>query len=73
MGLCTAQANIIKEVKFLQIIKYPNSIEYKGCYLWDHIAWSVMECLGSASDLLEAHKKPFWPKYLGQDSFGHSL
>uniref|UniRef100_A0A8C1G549 Serine/threonine-protein kinase TAO2 n=1 Tax=Cyprinus carpio TaxID=7962 RepID=A0A8C1G549_CYPCA len=46
--------DIIKEVKFLQRLKHPNSIEYKGCYLREHTAWLVMEyCLGSASDLLE--------------------
>ncbi|XP_056330415.1 serine/threonine-protein kinase TAO1 [Danio aesculapii] len=51
--------DIIKEVKFLQRIKHPNSIEYKGCYLREHTAWLVMEyCLGSTSDLLEVHKKP---------------
>ncbi|KAM6175490.1 serine/threonine-protein kinase TAO1 isoform 2-T2 [Erethizon dorsatum] len=51
--------DIIKEVRFLQRIKHPNSIEYKGCYLREHTAWLVMEyCLGSASDLLEVHKKP---------------
>ncbi|XP_063059181.1 serine/threonine-protein kinase TAO1-like [Engraulis encrasicolus] len=51
--------DIIKEVKFLQRIQHPNSIEYKGCYLREHTAWLVMEyCLGSASDLLEVHKKP---------------
>ncbi|XP_056265332.1 serine/threonine-protein kinase TAO1-like isoform X1 [Pseudoliparis swirei] len=51
--------DIIKEVKFLQRIRHPNSIEYKGCYLREHTAWLVMEyCLGSASDVLEVHKKP---------------
>uniref|UniRef100_A0A8D0EHC1 Serine/threonine-protein kinase TAO3 n=1 Tax=Strix occidentalis caurina TaxID=311401 RepID=A0A8D0EHC1_STROC len=46
--------DIIKEVKFLQQLKHPNTIEYKGCYLKEHTAWLVMEyCLGSASDLLE--------------------
>ncbi|XP_061866194.1 serine/threonine-protein kinase TAO3 isoform X1 [Colius striatus] len=51
--------DIIKEVKFLQQLKHPNTIEYKGCYLKEHTAWLVMEyCLGSASDLLEVHKKP---------------
>ncbi|KAL2096109.1 hypothetical protein ACEWY4_008257 [Coilia grayii] len=51
--------DIIKEVKFLQKIKHPNSIEYKGCYLREHTAWLVMEyCLGSTSDVLEVHKKP---------------
>uniref|UniRef100_A0A8C9W3A7 non-specific serine/threonine protein kinase n=1 Tax=Scleropages formosus TaxID=113540 RepID=A0A8C9W3A7_SCLFO len=51
--------DIIKEVRFLQRIQHPNSIQYKGCYLREHTAWLVMEyCLGSASDLLEVHKKP---------------
>ncbi|KAL4617810.1 serine/threonine-protein kinase TAO2-like isoform X1 [Arapaima gigas] len=51
--------DIIKEVKFLQKLRHPNTIEYKGCYLKEHTAWLVMEyCLGSASDLLEVHKKP---------------
>ncbi|XP_039628926.1 serine/threonine-protein kinase TAO3 [Polypterus senegalus] len=51
--------DIIKEVKFLRHLKHPNTIEYKGCYIKEHTAWLVMEyCLGSASDLLEVHKKP---------------
>ncbi|TWW53967.1 Serine/threonine-protein kinase TAO2, partial [Takifugu flavidus] len=70
--------DIIKEVKFLQKLRHPNTIEYRGCYLKEHTAWvciiivyrstetfvlqklvMVMEyCLGSASDLLEVHKKP---------------
>ncbi|XP_065106923.1 serine/threonine-protein kinase TAO3 isoform X1 [Paramisgurnus dabryanus] len=51
--------DIIKEVKFLELLRHPNTIEYKGCYLKDNTAWLVMEyCLGSASDLLEVHKKP---------------
>ncbi|PWA30574.1 hypothetical protein CCH79_00020472 [Gambusia affinis] len=74
--------DIIKEVKFLQKLRHPNTIEYLGCYLKEHTAWVgtgghvsassgsvsanclsvpqlVMEyCLGSASDLLEVHKKP---------------
>ncbi|XP_037834609.1 serine/threonine-protein kinase TAO2 [Kryptolebias marmoratus] len=51
--------DIIKEVKFLQKLGHPNTIEYRGCYLKEHTAWLVMEyCLGSASDLLEVHKKP---------------
>lgn len=31
--------DIIKEVKFLQRIQHPNTIEYKGCYLREHTAW----------------------------------
>uniref|UniRef100_UPI00358FEEA1 serine/threonine-protein kinase TAO1-like isoform X1 n=2 Tax=Myxine glutinosa TaxID=7769 RepID=UPI00358FEEA1 len=51
--------DIIKEVKFLTKLKHPNVIEYKGCYLRENTAWMIMEyCLGSASDLLEVHKKP---------------
>lgn len=51
--------DILKEVRFLQQLKHPNTIDYKGCYLKEHTAWMVMEyCLGSASDLLEVHKKP---------------
>lgn len=51
--------DILKEVKFLRQLRHPNTIEYKGCYLKEHTAWLVMEyCLGSASDLLEVHKKP---------------
>ncbi|XP_004636285.1 serine/threonine-protein kinase TAO3 [Octodon degus] len=51
--------DILKEVRFLRQLKHPNTIEYKGCYLKEHTAWLVMEyCLGSASDLLEVHKKP---------------
>uniref|UniRef100_A0A674E2S8 non-specific serine/threonine protein kinase n=1 Tax=Salmo trutta TaxID=8032 RepID=A0A674E2S8_SALTR len=51
--------DIIKEVKFLQKLHHPNTVEYRGCYLREHTAWLVMEyCLGSASDLLEVHKKP---------------
>ncbi|KAJ3603736.1 hypothetical protein NHX12_028477 [Muraenolepis orangiensis] len=51
--------DIIKEVKFLEQLRHPNTIEYKGCYLKENTAWLVMEyCLGSASDLLEVHKKP---------------
>lgn len=26
-------------MKFLQRIRHPNSIEYKGCYLREHTAW----------------------------------
>uniref|UniRef100_A0A8C7XHT5 Serine/threonine-protein kinase TAO2 n=1 Tax=Oryzias sinensis TaxID=183150 RepID=A0A8C7XHT5_9TELE len=33
--------DIIKEVKFLQRIRHPNSIEYKGCYLREHTAWVI--------------------------------
>ncbi|XP_078741501.1 serine/threonine-protein kinase TAO1-A-like, partial [Lampetra fluviatilis] len=51
--------DIVKEVTFLQQLKNPHTIDYKGCYLREHTAWLVMEyCLGSASDLLEVHKKP---------------
>ncbi|XP_057355498.1 serine/threonine-protein kinase TAO1-like [Manis pentadactyla] len=46
--------DIIKEVRFLQILKHPNIIENKGCYLSEHTAWLVMEyCIGSVSDFLK--------------------
>ncbi|KAI2658890.1 Serine/threonine-protein kinase TAO2 [Labeo rohita] len=58
-GLESKWQDIIKEVKFLQKLRHPNTVEYRGCYLREHTAWLVMEyCLGSASDLLEVHKKP---------------
>jgi len=51
--------DIIKEVKFLRDLRHKFTIQYKGCYLREHTAWLVMEyCLGSASDIVEVHKKP---------------
>lgn len=51
--------DILKEIKFLKQLNHPNTIEYKGCYLRDNTAWLVMEyCLGSASDIIEVHKRP---------------
>uniref|UniRef100_A0A8C7D2R0 Serine/threonine-protein kinase TAO3 n=1 Tax=Oncorhynchus kisutch TaxID=8019 RepID=A0A8C7D2R0_ONCKI len=42
--------DIIKEVKFLEQLHHPNTIEYKGCYLKDNTAW--------VSGLWQIHKKP---------------
>lgn len=51
--------DIVKEVKFLKLCNHKNTISYKGCHLKEHTAWLVMEyCVGSASDILEVHKKP---------------
>lgn len=51
--------DILKEIRFLRQLKHPNTIEYKGCYLHDNVAWLVMEyCVGSASDIIEVHKCP---------------
>ncbi|CAG9834637.1 unnamed protein product [Diabrotica balteata] len=51
--------DILKEIRFLKQLNHPNTIEYKGCYLRDNTAWLVMEyCLGSASDIIEVHKRP---------------
>ncbi|OQR66107.1 serine/threonine-protein kinase TAO1-like [Tropilaelaps mercedesae] len=51
--------DILKEVRFLCQLKHENTIDYRGCYLKEHTAWLVMEyCLGSASDIIEVHKKP---------------
>lgn len=45
--------------RFLRQLKHANTIEYKGCYLREHTAWLVMEyCVGSASDIIEVHKRP---------------
>ena len=46
-------------MRFLCQLKHENTIDYRGCYLKEHTAWLVMEyCLGSASDIIEVHKKP---------------
>lgn len=51
--------DILKEIRFLRQLNHPNTVEYKGCYLRDNTAWLVMEyCLGSASDIIEVHKRP---------------
>ena len=31
--------DIIREVKFMHLVKHRNCVEYKGCYLRDHTAW----------------------------------
>lgn len=50
--------DIIKEVQFLKSVQHENCVAYKGCYLKDNTVWLVMEyCLGSASNLIEVHKK----------------
>jgi len=54
---------IQKELKFIKDLNHRHCIAYRGCYLKDSVAWLVMEyCLGSASDLLEVHKKPLAEK-----------
>ncbi|UYV81299.1 TAOK1 [Cordylochernes scorpioides] len=51
--------DILKEVRFLRQLKHKNTIDYRGCYLKEHTAWLIMEyCLGSASDIIEVHRKP---------------
>lgn len=58
--------DIIKEIRFLRQLKHRNTIDYKGCYLKEHTAWLVMEyCLGSASDIIEVHKKPLKEEEIG--------
>ena len=50
---------IQKELKFIKELSNPHCVSYKTCYLKEHEVWLVMEyCVGSASDLLEVHKKP---------------
>uniref|UniRef100_A0A3B3YWP5 non-specific serine/threonine protein kinase n=1 Tax=Poecilia mexicana TaxID=48701 RepID=A0A3B3YWP5_9TELE len=36
--------DIIKEVKFLQKLRHPNTVEYRGCYLREHTAWVRLHC-----------------------------
>ncbi|CAG0885667.1 unnamed protein product [Darwinula stevensoni] len=51
--------DILKEIQFIEQLNHRNCINYKGCYLKEHTVWLVMEyCLGSASDILEVHKRP---------------
>lgn len=51
--------DILKEIRFLRQLNHSNTIEYKGCYLHENTAWLVMEyCVGSASDIIEVHKRP---------------
>lgn len=51
--------DIAKEVTFLQSLRHVNCVAYKGCYMREETAWLVMEyCLGSASNLIDVHKKP---------------
>ncbi len=38
--------DIVKEVKFLQKLRHPNTVEYRGCYLREHTAWvSLCVCV----------------------------
>ncbi|XP_065663747.1 serine/threonine-protein kinase TAO3 isoform X2 [Hydra vulgaris] len=51
--------DIVKEVQFFVNLKHENLVKYHGCYIKENTAWLVMEyCIGSASDILEVHKKP---------------
>ncbi|CAF0974201.1 unnamed protein product, partial [Didymodactylos carnosus] len=51
--------DILKEIRFLRELNHRHCIAYKGCYLKEYTTWLAMEyCLGSASDLIEVHKKP---------------
>ncbi|XP_032392320.1 serine/threonine-protein kinase TAO2-like [Etheostoma spectabile] len=49
--------DIIKEVKFLQKLRHPNTIEYRGCYLKEHTAWLVMESAWARGLRPEQNKK----------------
>ncbi|XP_047142062.1 serine/threonine-protein kinase TAO3 isoform X1 [Hydra vulgaris] len=51
--------DIVKEVKFFVNLNHENCVKYHGCYIKENTAWLVMEyCIGSASDIIEVHKKP---------------
>uniref|UniRef100_A0A8C7UTY2 Serine/threonine-protein kinase TAO2 n=1 Tax=Oncorhynchus mykiss TaxID=8022 RepID=A0A8C7UTY2_ONCMY len=45
--------DIIKEVKFLQKLRHPNTIEYRGCYLREHTAWVGISSVCAPSTLFE--------------------
>uniref|UniRef100_A0A4W5PFP6 non-specific serine/threonine protein kinase n=1 Tax=Hucho hucho TaxID=62062 RepID=A0A4W5PFP6_9TELE len=45
--------DIIKEVKFLQKLRHPNTIEYRGCYLREHTAWVSISSVCAPSTLFE--------------------
>lgn len=63
--------DILKEIRFLGQLNHPNTIEYKGCYLRESTAWLVMEyCVGSASDIIEVHKKPLHEEEISAICFG---
>uniref|UniRef100_A0A8C4M7C0 Serine/threonine-protein kinase TAO2 n=1 Tax=Equus asinus asinus TaxID=83772 RepID=A0A8C4M7C0_EQUAS len=47
--------DIIKEVRFLQKLRHPNTIQYRGCYLREHTAW--VSCLMFYPHS-PVHKKP---------------
>ncbi|MFH4979882.1 hypothetical protein AB6A40_006591 [Gnathostoma spinigerum] len=52
-------ADIIKEVSFLKSIHHRNIVDYRACYLKEHVCWLVMEyCIGSAADIVEVHRHP---------------
>uniref|UniRef100_A0A5S6QQ87 non-specific serine/threonine protein kinase n=1 Tax=Trichuris muris TaxID=70415 RepID=A0A5S6QQ87_TRIMR len=51
--------DIVKEVRFLKQLRHKNVVEFKSCFNKDHTCWLAMEyCVGSASDILEVHRKP---------------
>uniref|UniRef100_A0A8C5G5S8 non-specific serine/threonine protein kinase n=1 Tax=Gouania willdenowi TaxID=441366 RepID=A0A8C5G5S8_GOUWI len=53
--------DIIKEVKFLQKLRHPNTVEYHGCYLREHTAWVSVFCPNNIQIILfphPVHKKP---------------
>ncbi|KAI1731702.1 protein kinase domain-containing protein [Ditylenchus destructor] len=66
MGFSGKQASekwtdIVREVRFLKNIRHRHIVEYKACFLKEHTCWLVMEyCIGSASDIVEVHKKPIF-------------
>uniref|UniRef100_A0A8B9KGX2 non-specific serine/threonine protein kinase n=1 Tax=Astyanax mexicanus TaxID=7994 RepID=A0A8B9KGX2_ASTMX len=55
--------DIIKEVKFLQRIQHPNSIEYKGCYLREHTAWVIIAYSFLSLTFIYKHTFITWFKF----------
>uniref|UniRef100_A0A7N6F7Y1 non-specific serine/threonine protein kinase n=1 Tax=Anabas testudineus TaxID=64144 RepID=A0A7N6F7Y1_ANATE len=50
--------DIIKEVKFLQKLRHPNTVEYRGCYLREHTAWVCVCVCAQCLTYILFHKKP---------------
>lgn len=55
--------DIIKEVRFLQKLRHPNTIQYRGCYLREHTAW-VSWPLILVSPLLSLNAQSYYHWFL---------
>uniref|UniRef100_A0A915CUD8 non-specific serine/threonine protein kinase n=1 Tax=Ditylenchus dipsaci TaxID=166011 RepID=A0A915CUD8_9BILA len=54
---CDQKNGVFREASHREM--HRQIVEYKACFLKEHTCWLVMEyCIGSASDIVEVHKKP---------------